>query len=101
MLPLRRYFILLLRSAQRTNSSCTEKNFDILPAKSNSFNFSCTEFHKSLRIRYVILPEMAGRVFLFELCAFFTFFYIRRRKYRFRANFQFPVFDGFTRFGVS
>ena len=32
---------------------------------------------------------------------FFTFFYISRRKYWFRANFRFPVFDGFTRFGMS
>ena len=31
----------------------------------------------------------------------FTFFYISRRKYWFRANFRFPVFDGFTRFGMS
>ena len=30
---------------------------------------------------------------------FFTFFYISRRKFWFRANFRFPVFDGFTRFG--
>ena len=32
--------------------------------------------------------------------SFFTFFYINRRKYWFRANFRFPVFDGFTRFGM-
>ena len=31
----------------------------------------------------------------------FTFFYINRRKYWFRANFRFSVFDGFTRFGMS
>ena len=31
----------------------------------------------------------------------FTFFYVSRRKYWFRANFRFPVFDGFTRFGMS
>ena len=31
----------------------------------------------------------------------FTFFYISRRKYWFGANFRFPVFDGFTRFGMS
>ena len=31
----------------------------------------------------------------------FTFFYISRRKYWFHANFQFPVFNGFTRFGMS
>ena len=31
----------------------------------------------------------------------FTFFYISRRKYWFRANFRFPFFDGFTRFGMS
>ena len=30
-----------------------------------------------------------------------TFFYISRRKYWFRANFRFPVFNGFTRFGMS
>ena len=30
---------------------------------------------------------------------FFAFFYINRRKYSFRANFPFPVFDGFTHFG--
>ena len=32
---------------------------------------------------------------------FFTLFYISRRKYWFRANFRFPVFDGFTCFGMS
>ena len=32
---------------------------------------------------------------------FITFFYINRRKYWFRANFRFPVFDVFTCFGVS
>ena len=37
----------------------------------------------------------------FELISFFTFFYIRRRKYRFRANFRFPVFDRLTCFGMS
>ena len=31
----------------------------------------------------------------------FTLFYINRRKYWFRANFRFPVFDGFTRFRMS
>ena len=31
----------------------------------------------------------------------FTFFYVSRRKYWFRANFRFPVFDGFTPFGMS
>ena len=31
----------------------------------------------------------------------FTFFYISRKKYWFCANFRFPVFDGFTRFGMS
>ena len=31
----------------------------------------------------------------------FTFFYINRRKYCFRANFRFVAFDGFTRFGMS
>ena len=30
-----------------------------------------------------------------------TFFYLNRRKYWFRANFRFPVFDGFVRFGIS
>ena len=30
-----------------------------------------------------------------------TFFYVSRRKYWFRAKFRFPVFDGFTRFGIS
>ena len=32
---------------------------------------------------------------------FFTFFYINRGKYWFRAKFRFLVFDGFTRFGMS
>ena len=32
---------------------------------------------------------------------FFTYFYVSRRKYWFRANFRFPVFDGFIRFGTS
>ena len=36
-----------------------------------------------------------------ELFHFLTFFYIDRRKYWFRANFRFPVFDRFTRFGMS
>ena len=31
----------------------------------------------------------------------FTLFYISRRKYWFREYFRFPVFDGFTRFGMS
>ena len=31
----------------------------------------------------------------------FTFFYISRRKYWFRASFQFPVFDECTCFGMS
>ena len=31
----------------------------------------------------------------------FAFSYISRRKYWFCANFQFPVFDGFTHFGMS
>ena len=30
----------------------------------------------------------------------FTFFYVNRRKYCFRENFRFPVFDRFTRFGM-
>ena len=29
------------------------------------------------------------------------FFYVNRRKYWFRENFRLPVFDGFTRFGIS
>ena len=32
---------------------------------------------------------------------FITFFHISRRKYWFRANFRFLIFDGFTRFGMS
>ena len=31
----------------------------------------------------------------------FTFFYVSRRKYWFRANIRFLVFDGLTRFGMS
>ena len=31
----------------------------------------------------------------------FTFFYISRKKYWFRANFRFLVFDGFTHFRMS
>ena len=40
---------------------------------------------------------------IFKLLSFklFTFFYVSRRKYWFRANFRFPVFDGFTRCGMS
>ena len=33
--------------------------------------------------------------------AIFIFFYISRKKYWFRANFWFPVFHGFTCFGMS
>ena len=36
-----------------------------------------------------------------SLVSFITFFYVSWRKYWFRANFRFPVFDGFTRFGMS
>ena len=43
---------------------------------------------------FEISPEVRGVVFI-------TFFYISRRKYWFRANFRFPVFDGFARFGMS
>ena len=32
---------------------------------------------------------------------FYFFFYINRSKYWFRANLRYPVFDGFTRSGVS
>ena len=38
---------------------------------------------------------------LFYFCKLFTFFYINRRMYWFRANFLFPVFDGLTRFRMS
>ena len=36
-----------------------------------------------------------------KILDFFTFLYINKRKHRFRANFRLPVFDEFTRFGMS
>ena len=36
-----------------------------------------------------------------EVTNLIAFFYINRRKYWFRANFRFPVFDEITRFGMS
>ena len=38
---------------------------------------------------------------LYQILKLFTFCYINRRKYLFRANFQLPVLGGFTLFGIS
>ena len=45
----------------------------------------------------IITITTALKIFI----AFFTFFYISRRKNWFRTNFRFPVFDGFTLFEMS
>ena len=51
----------------------------------------------------IILPIHYSKVFFRTMAhsLVFTFFYINRRKYWFRANFRFPVFDGFTPFRMS
>ena len=48
----------------------------------------------------VLLFKRFGHLVLLKF-AFFTFFYINRRKYWFRANFRLPIFDGLTRFEMS
>ena len=53
------------------------------------------------RAKLGIFVSNQWRVEIDFLLAFFTFFYVSRRKYWFRANFRFPVLDGFTRFGMS
>ena len=52
---------------------------------------------------YIIISEFskATLIMMSEINTIFIFFYINRRKYCFRVNFLLPVFDGFTRFGMS
>ena len=56
---------------------------------------------KNTTSEYLLLLFLIKAMIIINQTLIITFFYISRRKYWFRANFRFPVFDGFTRFGMS
>ena len=60
---------------------------------------------KNFKMSFISYIQSIFFLLLFKVNVFFhvlfpPFFYINRRKYWFRSNIRFPIFDGFTRFGI-